>query len=93
MSPARVNPIQLCNVIQVGKQSRMRDGLLYVQVVVNDIEMLVMTDSGANNNFVTDREATHLELALQESTHTIKIDNVEQQRVRGSAMVNLKMRA
>lgn len=61
-------------------------GLLYVQVVVNDVDVWVMIDFGAINNFVAKRED------IQESTRTIKIFNAAQQWVRGSVMVNLKMR-
>lgn len=62
-------------------------GLLYVQVVVNDVDVWVMIDFGVINNFVAKREDIH-----KESTRTIKIFNATQQWVRGSVMVNLKMR-
>lgn len=52
-----------------------------------------MIDSGAINNFVANREATCLQLALQKNSHTIKTANAVQQWVRCITMVTLKVGA
>ena len=50
-------------------------GLLYVQVKVNDIEVMAMINFGATYNFVVDRKTVRLKLALTKSFHAIKIVN------------------
>lgn len=53
-SLAQFNPIQLCSAIQAANQPQMVHGLLYVQAIVNGVDIWAIIYSSATNNFVAD---------------------------------------
>ena len=90
----RVNPLQLLNVIQKQEEqpASVLRGLMYVQIVVNDVSVRAMIDTGATHNFVSDREVQRLGLSLTGDGSRIKTVNSEAKPVRGMARdVSLKV--
>lgn len=84
-----MNPLQLLNAITTEKEVPFK-GLMYVDVVVNGKETRAMVDSGATNNFMAEREAKRLGLAVVKTDYKFKAVNSEKS-VLGSALVDLKV--
>lgn len=83
-----MNPIQLLNAITTKKQAQFK-GLLYVKVRVNGQEVNAMMDSGATNNFVSQRKAGKLELTVAKNSSKLKAMNSEVRPIQGSAAASL----
>ena len=81
--PTRVNPLQLLNVIQREVQPTAMNGLMYVQVLLNNVAIRAMVDIGATHNFVLDREVQRLGLSIVDDGSRIKAVNSDARSVGG----------
>lgn len=92
-SHIRVNPLQLLNVIHADKASpSQRSGLMYVKVMLCNIDVLAMVDTGATHNFVSEGLAQSLGLKVVESSSRIKTVNSTAQAVHGTTSnISLKV--
>ena len=81
--PSRFNPLQLLNVIR--GQSTNSKALMFVETLVNGVQVKAMMDSGATHNFVATRESERLGLKLKEDTIQIKAVNSKAQKIQGIA--------
>ena len=77
----RVNLLQLLNVIN--GETLVQKSLMHVHAVVNGVQVKALVDSGATHNFVATREATRLELKLEDDTSWIKAINSKAQKIQG----------
>ena len=81
--PLRVNPLQLLNVI-CGHTTALKS-LMFVETLVNGVQVKAMVDSGATYNCVATREYERLGLNLEEDTSRIKAVNSKAQKIQGVA--------
>ncbi|KAK4428349.1 hypothetical protein Salat_1134500 [Sesamum alatum] len=86
----RVNPLQLLSALQE-KPLPKHKGLMYVQVQLNDKEVMAMVDIGATHNFVADRETQMLGLTLTQHSSRLKAVNSEAKPIRGIASADLEV--
>ncbi|XP_038979221.1 uncharacterized protein LOC120109561 [Phoenix dactylifera] len=88
-STSRVNPLQLVNAIAAERISPSYSGLMYLEAKVNGKTARAMLDTGATNNFISQREAAQLELQIADSSSKIKAVNSGAMPVHVSAKVQL----
>lgn len=84
----RVNPMQLLNTITMEKPTPTK-GLMYVMVRVNGVEVRAMLDTGATNNFLSEKVVKSLGLKVTQSTCKLKAVNSRASKVEGTTMVTL----
>lgn len=69
-----------------------RSGLMYVKVMLCNIDVLAMVDTGATHNFVSEGLAQSLGLKVVESSSRIKTVNSTAQAVHGTTSnISLKV--
>ncbi|GAV58733.1 gag-asp_proteas domain-containing protein [Cephalotus follicularis] len=81
--PIIVNSLQVLSIICEVVQSARYPGFLYVKVVLNFVEIVVMIDTGATHNFVTKRMVEKLGLKVSKHQSKIKSMNVVAHAVQG----------
>ena len=86
----RVNPLQLVNAITTENPSSFK-GLMYLKVMVNGHAVQAMLDTGATNNFVSQRLVGSLGLTVSKCSSKIKAVNSGAQPIQGTAHSLLKV--
>ena len=70
---------RLLNAITSVKVPQLQNTLMYVETKINGGKVLALVDSGASHNFMTEREARRLDLAVKAYNSKIKAVNSEEE--------------